>query len=157
MGRAVERHDEIVRAATEGAGGLLVREKGEGDSTFSVFDDAEAALHAAVSLQRAIAAERWLTKEPIVVRAGIHTDEVEPRDGDLCGGAVKRAARIREIAAGSSIVLSAAALAASEDHLPPDTWIVDLGTHRLRGLVGVEQIYALVHVDLSRSPYLAWH
>jgi hypothetical protein len=65
MGTAVARHDEIVRAATEVAGGQIVKSKGEGDSTFSVFDNAGAALDAVVSIQRALAAESWLTSEPL--------------------------------------------------------------------------------------------
>ena len=148
MGTAVARHDEIVRAATEVAGGQLVKSKGEGDSTFSVFDDAGAALHAAVSLQRALAAEAWLTSEPLRVRVGIHTGEVELREGDFYGRTVNRASRIRELATGASIVLSAATVAASDDHVPSGTDLVDLGAHQLRGLVGAEHVYALAHPDL---------
>ena len=134
--------------ATEVAGGQLVKSKGEGDSTFSVFDDAGAALDAAVSLQRALAAEAWLTSEPLRVRVGIHTGEVELREGDFYGRTVNRAARIRELATGASIVLSAATVAASDDHVPSGTDLVDLGAHQLRGLVGAEHVYALAHPDL---------
>jgi hypothetical protein len=37
MSQAVARHDELVRSAVQAADGELVRSKGEGDSTFSVF------------------------------------------------------------------------------------------------------------------------
>ena len=148
MGAVVARHDEIVRTATERAGGQLVKAKGEGDSTFSVFDDASAALDAALSLQRAMAAEAWLTSEPLRVRVGIHTGQVELREGDFYGRTVNRAARIRELATGSSIVLSEATVTASHDHLPGGADLVDLGAHRLRGVVGTEHVFALAHADL---------
>ena len=136
MGAAVARHDDIVRAAAEAAGGRLVKSKGEGDSTFCVFERAGAAVIAAVSLQRALTAERWPTAEPLRVRVGIHTGEVEVRDGDYYGRAVNRAARVRAIAAGSTILATAATAALAADGVPDGAVLVDLGEHRLRDLVG---------------------
>jgi hypothetical protein len=40
MATLVERHDELIEAAVVGAGGTLVKHRGEGDSTFSVFSSA---------------------------------------------------------------------------------------------------------------------
>src|SRR5688572_16378712 len=97
MGAAVARHDHIVRTAVEEAGGHFVKHRGEGDSTFNVFDSATAAIAAAVDLQCAMNAERWSTVEPLRVRVGIHTGEVEVRDGDYFGPTVNRAARVRAL------------------------------------------------------------
>jgi class 3 adenylate cyclase len=147
MAATVGRHDDIVRGAVEACGGRFVRHRGEGDSTFSVFDDAAAALDAAVSLQRALIAERWVTTEPLRVRVGIHTGEVEIRDGDYHGRAINRTARVRGLAEGSTILATAAAVDAAGD-VPQDAVLVDLGEHPLRGLAGLEHLYAIGHPDL---------
>jgi hypothetical protein len=61
MSTTVARHDAIVGRAVVAAGGELVRNKGEGDSTFSVFNHPGQAVAAAVEIQGAIAAEEWPT------------------------------------------------------------------------------------------------
>src|SRR5436190_2206729 len=129
MGSAVARHDDIVRLTVEAAGGELVKHKGEGDSTFSVFDAADAAVSAAISLQRAIMAEQWPTAEPLRVRVGIHTGEVEARDGDYYGRTVNRAARVRGLAAATTIVITAATADSIRDALPTEAVVIDLGEH----------------------------
>jgi class 3 adenylate cyclase len=57
MERALARHDRLVSLAVAHHGGRLVKAKGEGDSTFSVFDSPASAVAAAVELQRTVAAE----------------------------------------------------------------------------------------------------
>jgi hypothetical protein len=88
MSKAVARHDAMISREVEAAGGTLVRSKGEGDSTFSVFAHPAEAVVAAVAIQGAVAAERWPTAVPLRVRAGVHTGDAEPRDGDWYGPAV---------------------------------------------------------------------
>ena len=154
MAATVGRHDDLVRSAVETAGGDFVQHRGEGDSTFSVFDDPAAAVGAALNLQLAILSERWLTREPVRVRIGIHTGEVELRDGDYHGRAINRAARVRGLAEGSTIVLSAASAALASESLPRGATLVDLGEHRLRGLAGLENLLAVRHADLP-DPGLA--
>ena len=70
MSRAVARHDAMISREVDAAGGTLVRSKGEGDSTFSVFAHPADAVAAAVAIQGAVAAERWPTAVPLRVRAG---------------------------------------------------------------------------------------
>jgi class 3 adenylate cyclase len=78
MSRAVARHDATIGREVAGAGGTVVRAKGEGDSTFSVFDHPADAVAAAVAIQAAIEAEDWPTVErledcpaaPVAVCAG---------------------------------------------------------------------------------------
>ncbi|MEL7209804.1 MAG: hypothetical protein AAGK32_16485, partial [Actinomycetota bacterium] len=43
MATALERHDRIIRAAVDDAGGVVLKHRGEGDSTFSVFPQATTA------------------------------------------------------------------------------------------------------------------
>ena len=44
MAKALEAHDIFVRQVVEENGGRLIKSKGEGDSTFSVFDSPSAAV-----------------------------------------------------------------------------------------------------------------
>lgn len=148
MGAAIARHDEIVRREVEAAGGRLVKHKGEGDSTFSAFDGADAAVSAALGLQRAVTAETWPTVEPIRVRIGIHTGEVEARDGDFFGRTVNRAARVRGLAAAATIVATATTIGDLRAALPDNTVLIDLGVHALKGLPDAERLYAIGHPAL---------
>ena len=52
MSSHVAGHDELIAAAVAGSGGL-VKHRGEGDSTFSVFESTRAAMVAAVAAQQA--------------------------------------------------------------------------------------------------------
>ena len=82
MSKAVARHGTIVGREVAAAAGELVRAKGEGDSTFSVFDHPAGAVAAAATIQRAIDAEKWPMTARLRVRAGVHTGDADPRDGD---------------------------------------------------------------------------
>jgi class 3 adenylate cyclase len=75
MSQAVARHDAIVGREIGAAGGTLVRSKGEGDSTFSVFRRPVEAVAAAVAIQQAVGTEAWLVAMPLRVRAGVHTGD----------------------------------------------------------------------------------
>src|SRR5262245_35594698 len=90
MSAAIERHDALVAGEVAAAGGSLVRTKGEGDSTFSVFEAPLDAVVAAAAIQRAVTAEAWPAATPVRVRAGVHTGESEARAGDWYGPAVHR-------------------------------------------------------------------
>ncbi|MDQ3893695.1 MAG: adenylate/guanylate cyclase domain-containing protein, partial [Actinomycetota bacterium] len=57
MKGAVERHDEILRDAVEGAGGRVV--KITGDGLMAVFGSPSAAAAAALEAQRALQREPW--------------------------------------------------------------------------------------------------
>ena len=81
MAAAVARHDALVVEEVTAAGGSVVRYKGEGDSTFSVFESPLDAVTAAAAIQRAMGAEPWRLPAPLTVRAGVHTGEAEGRDG----------------------------------------------------------------------------
>src|SRR5690348_6959843 len=68
-----ERHRDLLRAAFTAAGGT--EEGTEGDSFFVTFDNARAAVAAAVAAQRSIAAEAWDGGVEVRVRMGLHTGE----------------------------------------------------------------------------------
>src|ERR1700741_2653281 len=59
MGVALARHDELVEQVVTSRGGRLIKTRGEGDATFSVFERPSGAAAAAIELQEAIAGEPW--------------------------------------------------------------------------------------------------
>ncbi|MEN3320016.1 MAG: hypothetical protein V7643_3417, partial [Mycobacterium sp.] len=59
MAVALARHDELVEQVVTSRGGRLIKTRGEGDATFSVFERPSAAAAAAIELQDAIYHEPW--------------------------------------------------------------------------------------------------
>ena len=47
MDAALARHDRVIEAAVDSSGGIVLKHKGEGDSTFCVFETASQAIAAA--------------------------------------------------------------------------------------------------------------
>ena len=112
------RHDRIVSEAVAAHHGRLLKQKGEGDSTFAVFARASDAAAAALACQRVLSSEAWPEGIELRVRMAIHTGEAELRDGDYFGPAVNRTARLRGTAHGGQIVMSQAAADLVCDHCP---------------------------------------
>jgi class 3 adenylate cyclase len=143
MAVALVRHDELVEQAVTSRGGRLIKTRGEGDATFSVFDRPSAAAFAAIELQDAVLHEPWALPQPMRIRVALHTGEAELRDGDYFGRAVNRAARLRSLAAGGQIVCSGAAAELVIDSLPDDVVLADLGLRQLRNLARPEHVFEL--------------
>ena len=106
MQPALARHDEILRAAIDAHGGSYV--KTTGDGAHAAFATASDGIDAAITAQRAIAAEVWPLPNPLRVRMGLHSGPAELRDGDYYGTTVNRAARIMSVAHGGQVVVSLA-------------------------------------------------
>lgn len=118
-------------------------EQGEGDSFVLAFRHATDAVACALALQREPLA-------PIRVRIGVHTGDVQLRDeGNYIGTTINKAARLRDLAHGGQIVLSGAATELAADCLPPNAWLIELGTHRLCDLPRAERVVQLCHPDIS--------
>ena len=143
MHDALVLHDRLMDEVVSAHGGHLIRSRGEGDSTFSVFVAPTGAGRAAVAALRAIATAPWPTTTPIVVRMAIHTGDAIGREGDYYGSTVNRAARLRGIAVGGQCLVSAATAEAIGSALPDGCRLVVLGTRQLRGLREPETIYEL--------------
>jgi len=159
MAEALVRHDELIAHVVGVHGGSTVKTMGEGDSTVSVFDTAPNAVAAALAANRALAAEEWPPGVRIAVRWGLHTGEIERRDAEYRGPTIILAARLRAQADGGQIFLSAVTSELVAAHLPEGCDLVDLGPHRLKGLIAPERIRALkgpgVNTPLSATecPY----
>ena len=148
MRPALARHDQIIEDSVGHYSGTLVRPRGEGDSCFAVFRSAASASLAAVTIQRALHTEAWPMAAGMRVHMALHTGEADLRDGDYYGGVPNRCARLRTLAHGGQILLSATTAGLIRDELPADLSLRDLGTHRLKDLSSPERIFQLVSVDL---------
>jgi DNA-binding SARP family transcriptional activator len=144
MSQAVARHDAIIRDAVSGSGGEVVRAKGEGDSTFSVFAHPADAVAAAAAIQEAIADEEWPSTAVVRVRVGVHTGDAEPRDGDWYGPAVNRAARLRALADSGHIFVSGVTAGLVADQLPEGIQLLYRGRRALRGIERPEEVWELL-------------
>jgi class 3 adenylate cyclase len=150
MSAAVDRHEAIVQDSVISAGGEMVRTKGEGDSTFSVFTHPAEAVSAAVAVQRAVGSESWPTAVPLRVRAGLHTGDAERRGGDWYGPAVNRAARLRGLAGGGQTLVSGLTAGLVADRLPEGVRLLYRGRRVLRGIERPEEVWEVVGVGDPR-------
>jgi Adenylate and Guanylate cyclase catalytic domain len=135
MAGAVARHDLILGEVVSRNAGAVV--KFQGDGLMAVFDDADAAVRAAVDGQRALGAEDWSV--PLGVRMGLCTGTARASKGDYHGQVVNRAARTASAAHPGQIVVtpSTAALVDGFD-------LRDLGEYHLKGLapMRLSQVFA---------------
>lgn len=146
MKHTLARHDEILREAIRTAGGTIF--KTVGDGFYAAFPNAQDALLAALSAQRALYASE-ATEDPLPrVRMAIHSGSVEERDADYFGPALNEVARLLEVAHGGQALVSHATYHLLPDELPCEITLSDLGEHRLRNLRRAARIYQLRHPDL---------
>jgi predicted ATPase/class 3 adenylate cyclase len=145
MREALTRHDEIVRKAIDTADGYIFSTGGDGFG--AVFQRAGNAVAASVGAQRDLAAEPWPDDVELRVRMGLHTGEVQERDGDYFGPPVNRAARIMGAANGSQVVVSDLTAGLLGDS--PGVGLVDLGSAQLKGVVEPIHVYG-VDADEAR-------
>ena len=152
MAAALELHDELIARTVDAHGGQLLKAKGEGDATLTVFRRASDAVACAVELQRALHGAAWPGGLDVRVRVALHTGEAHEREGDYFGPALNRAARLRSLVRGGATVMSQATAEIVHDRLPADTELVELGRQELRGLSRPENVFEL---HATSEPLLA--
>jgi predicted ATPase/class 3 adenylate cyclase/DNA-binding XRE family transcriptional regulator len=146
MPSALARHDAVLQQAITAHDGVVF--KTVGDAVYAAFARAPDASVAALAAQRVLQAEGWGATGPLRVRMALHTGVAEERAGDYFGPPLNRLARLLAAGHGSQILLSLATAELVREHLPPDTELRDLGSHRLKDLSYPEQIFQLVAPDL---------
>jgi DNA-binding SARP family transcriptional activator len=144
MADTLARHDRLVGEVVASHGGIVLKTKGEGDATMSVFVRASDAVGAAVALQDRLGAEHWPEGLEVRVRVAVHTGEAHERDGDYFGPALNRVARLRSLAVGGQVLLSSVTAGLVRDELPARLALSDVGDRRLRGLSRPEHVYVVV-------------
>jgi len=149
---AMRRHDQLLAAAIEANHGVVLKERGEGDSFFAVFHRPTDALVAAFDAQAALMSERWTDNVPLMVRMAILTGEAEAHDRDYRSPAVNRCAKLRRRAVGNQILVSETTYSIVADILREDMRLVGVGKRRLEGHDRPEEVYVLQHAELPLEP-----
>ena len=134
----VEQHDAVVRQHLTRFRGQEI--KSLGDGFLATFDGPARAVRCATSIAGA------MRPLGIDVRAGLHTGEIELRDGDIGGIAVNIAARVAA-AAGPGVAL----VSSTVRDLVAGSGLrfEDRGRHSLKGLPEDMQLYAAVDVAIA--------
>jgi predicted ATPase/class 3 adenylate cyclase len=148
MRAALARHDAIAASVVAEHAGFLIKPRGEGDSTFSVFARATDAVLAVCELQQALSSEPWPEGAPLRVRVAVHTGEADLGEDDYYGAAVNRCARLRSIAHGGQVLVSESTTGLVREALPEEVALRDLGHQRLRDLAEPERVSQLLHAAL---------
>lgn len=149
MYAAMKRHDQLLTGAIESNGGVVLKERGEGDSFFAVFLRATDAVMASLDAQKALMSESWTDKIPISVRMAVLTGEADAQDRDYRAPAVNRCAKLRRRAVGNQILVSETTYTIVADILRDDIQLVSVGRRRLEGHDRHEEVYVVQHPDLA--------
>jgi class 3 adenylate cyclase len=145
-GRLLADHRNLLRAAVEEAGGVEVDCRA--DEFFGAFTDAQEAVKAALSAQRAFQVHQWPGGLQLGVRMGIHTGEPTLAEEGYLGLDVHRAARICSAANGGQVLVSRPTKKSLSDSDLDGVGFRDLGGHHLKGLSSPEPIFQVVVDDL---------
>jgi class 3 adenylate cyclase len=128
----LEVHDELARRVVEEFQGQLV--KTTGDGILATFDGPGRGIRCAAALRDE------LRGIGLQIRAGLHTGEVELRDGDVGGIAVHLAARVMATAGSGEIVTSQTV---RDLVVGASIAVEDRGPHVLKGIEGAWQLFAV--------------
>ena len=112
-------HDQTLRAIFNRHGGTEVKQTGDG--FFVAFEDASAAIEAAVAVQRSLAEHRRSQGFAPQVRIGLHEAEASTRAIDFAGRGVHEAARIGSLAGGGQILASVDTVRRTAPRFPVST------------------------------------
>jgi class 3 adenylate cyclase len=149
MYQAMRRHDQLLTSAIESNNGIVLKERGEGDSFFAVFLRATDAVAAAVEAQMAIENEQWPERISLEVRMAVLTGEADAADRDYRSPAVNRCAKLRRRSVGRQILVSETTYSIVADILRPDIRLVSVGKRRLEGHDRPEEVYVVEHQDVD--------
>lgn len=129
----LSHHDQVIARYVAAFRGRVV--KSTGDGALAIFDGPARAISCAGDLQLALAAD------DLIIRAGLHTGEIEIHDdGDISGIAVHIAARVMASAGPGEVFVSSS--------VPPlvagsGIEFHDQGEHELKGVPGTWRLFAV--------------
>lgn len=153
----LDRHNDLIRELIDQWDGYEV--KAQGDSFMIAFDRGTNAVQCCMEVQRTLAEEPWPEEVgELLVRIGMHTGEpflgYDPSGRpDYFGPMVNRAARVSAAGHGGQTLISSSTRDVIEGVLSSDLQLLDLGTHRLRGLEEPEHLYQVIHPDLQEREF----
>jgi class 3 adenylate cyclase len=143
------RMRKLVRDAVKRAGGQEVDSRA--DEVFSVFARADAALAAAIEIQRAIAAADWPDGTGLRLRAALHRGRPTLTETGYVGLAVHAAARLCFAAHGGQILVTSSVRAGLEEELPEGVSLAELGAWHFRGLPEALELFEVEAAELLRG------
>src|SRR5947207_402257 len=149
MYQTMRRHDQLLTSAIEANAGIVLKERGEGDSFFAVFPRATDAAVAAVGAQRATQSEPWPERIALSVRMAVLTGEADAQDRDYRSPAVNRCAKLRRRAVGNQILVSETTYSIVADILRSDIQLVSVGKRRLEGHDRQEEVYVVQNPEVE--------
>jgi len=155
MYQAMRRHDQLLTSAIEANGGIVLKERGEGDSFFAVFPRATDAVMAAVEGQRAVQSEPWPDRVSLSVRMAVLTGEADAADRDYRSPAVNRCAKLRRRAVGNQILVSETTYSIVADILRSDIQLLSVGKRRLEGHDRPEEVYVVQQPEVTLEGVVA--
>lgn len=133
--QSVEVHDALVRRIVDASGGYIFG--WAGDHFRAAFQDAQAAVDAAVSIQNELARTDWRSGPALRVRMGLHRGNATRRGHDYFGTVPNRTGRLEACASGGQILVS------SDVAEVVDLELISLGHHRLRDVPQPMLIYQI--------------
>lgn len=136
----LDLHDRTARDLVERGGGRLI--KTTGDGILATFDGPGRAIRGATALREELAGAG------LEIRAGIHTGEIELRDGDVGGVAVHLAARIMATAEPGEILASGTV---KDLVIGSEIMFEDRGVHDLKGLEGPWRLFSVTDTASSTT------
>jgi class 3 adenylate cyclase len=136
----------LLRAAVRRAGGREVDARA--DDLFAAFEHAQAALDAALAIQRSMLETAWPDGSDVRVRIGLHRGRPTLTQTGYVGLSVHTAARICSAAHGGQIVVSSAVRTAVLPSLADGVSLRKLGAWRFQGLREPEELYQVAAADL---------
>ncbi len=125
-----EAHFVLLRGEVGSAGGLVV--KNLGDGLMAVCDTPTAALACAVGMQQAVERSNRRAAERLTMRVGIAIGEATESDGDFFGDPVVEAARLCAAARGDQILATDVVRVVAGRHAAQE--LVPVGALQLKGL-----------------------
>ncbi len=146
MREVVHEVTELIAQLVADHRGRLIKSKGEGDSTFSVFEDPKSAIDAGASIQQELTARVWAKDLRISVRLAVHSGEAFSRSEDFFGTTINRCARIREAGHAGVVLVSNS----TAELVKSQTLLRSLGVHRLRDLALPEEIWTPTLGDIPQ-------
>ncbi len=155
MYQAMRRHDQLLTSAIEANGGIVLKERGEGDSFFAVFLRATDAVVAAVDAQQSVQSEAWPDRLSLSVRMAVLTGEADAADRDYRSPAVNRCAKLRRLAVGNQVLVSETTYSIVADILRDDIRLVSVGERRLEGHARPEEVYVMQHAQVRLEAEVA--
>lgn len=126
--QVIELHDHVVRTVIAESGGAVVKQTGDG--VLAIFSESDAAVTAAIEIQRKLAEHNESSSQnSFHVGIGINAGDVIANDTDLYGTSVNLAARICNLAGAGEIIVTGIVRSRCSDGLE----FTFQGRHRVKG------------------------